>query len=202
MLVAVGCVVAVATGCSGSEKSATSTVPVELQIPEVTSAPTASTVATTTAPAVVVNYVTEGATVVVANASISNGAAGRMTDRLAAVGYNMGPATSRAANISPLEVTEIYVAVGDDAAVAVATSLIPALGLSNVELKEVGVPAPTENGEMGPATVLILMGKDIADKSLDELQGVTTTTVAATPTTVAATPTTAAGTPPATTAAP
>ena len=33
------------------------------------------------------------------------------------------------------------------------------------------VPAPTESGDIGDAAVLLMMGNDIADKSLAELQG-------------------------------
>jgi hypothetical protein len=41
-----------------------------------------------------------------------------------------------------------------------------------------GTPPPVEGGDAKGATVLIAMGNDIADKTLDELQGITTTTAA------------------------
>ena len=45
------------------------------------------------------------------------------------------------------------------------------LGGGDIELFEMGVPAPVESGEIGNATVLVSMGNDTADKSLEELQG-------------------------------
>lgn len=113
---------------------------------------------------------TEGATVVVANASRINGGAGRMSENLAAVGYTMAPATNRAGGTPQLDKTAIYIVADDEQAVAVASSLIPALGLRDVELQVVGVPAPTADGSMGAATVLVMMGNDIADKKLRDLQ--------------------------------
>jgi chemotaxis protein MotB len=54
---------------------------------------------------------------------------------------------------------------------AVADSLKEAFGGGDIEVLEVTIPAPTESGELGDADVLVLMGDDVADKSLDELQG-------------------------------
>ncbi len=137
-----------------------------------------STATTTTTPSVTtttpapVEYVTEGATVVVANASGINGAAGRLTDRLAAVGFTTAAATNSSDAVSNLSASQIHYVADDADALAVAESLRAALGGGDIELLEVTVPAPTESGELGDATVLVLMGDDVADKSLEELQGV------------------------------
>jgi hypothetical protein len=132
-----------------------------------TVAPT--TVAPTTTTTIV--YVTEGATVVVANASGINGAAGRLTDRLAVAGFSTGEATNSGEAVGKLATSQVYYDPEADGAQAVAESLRSALGGGEIELLELGVPAPTESGEIGDATVLVLMGDDIADKSLEELQG-------------------------------
>jgi hypothetical protein len=139
---------------------------------------TAAPAATTTAPATSttlppVEYVTEGATVVVANASGINGAAGRLTERLAAAGYEMTEATNSADAVGNRATTQIYYDPAVEAALAVAESLKQALGGGDIEVLEVAVPALTESGELGEANVLVLMGDDVADKSLEELQGLT-----------------------------
>lgn len=132
-------------------------------------ATTTTAAATTTAPAV--EYVTEGATVVVANASGINGAAGRLTERLEAVGFQMVEATNSADTVSNLPTTQIYYDPAVEGALAVAESLKQAFGGGDIEVLEVSVPALTESGELGEANVLVLMGDDVADKSLEELQG-------------------------------
>lgn len=131
---------------------------------------TTTTAATTstTLPAEV-DYVTEGATVVVANASTINGAAGRMSERLEAVGYTMGTPTN--SSEGQLETTKVYFDPENPDAEPVAASLRLALGGGDIELLEMGTPAPVEDGNIGDATVLIAMANDTADKTLEELQG-------------------------------
>ena len=131
---------------------------------------TTTTVATTstTAPSEV-EYVTEGATVVVANASTVDGAAGRMSDRLAAVGYDMGEATN--SSEGQLETSKVYFDPENPDAELVAASLRLALGGGDIELLEMGAPAPVADGDIGDATVIVAMGNDTADRSLEELQG-------------------------------
>jgi len=53
----------------------------------------------------------------------------------------------------------------------VAESLRDALGGGDIQLLEMGVPAPVESGDIGDASIVILMGNDTADTPLDELQG-------------------------------
>lgn len=134
-------------------------------------AATTTTTATETTPAVPdePDYVTEGAIVIVANSSNVNGAAGRMSDRLAAVGFEMGAATN--GTEGQLEVTKVYYDPANENALPVAESLREALGGGDIEVVEVGVPAPVDSGDPGDATVIVSMGNDTADKTLEELQG-------------------------------
>lgn len=131
----------------------------------------ASDTTTTAAPDVPdeVEYVTDGAIVVVANASGINGAAGRMSDQLEVVGYDMGTPTN--STEGQIEITQIYYDPENPDALPVAESLRLALGGGDIELLEMGVPAPVEGGDIGDATVLITMGNDTADKTLEQLQG-------------------------------
>ncbi|MEL0076209.1 MAG: LytR C-terminal domain-containing protein [Ilumatobacter sp.] len=104
---------------------------------------------------------TEGATVVVANASSVNGSAGRMSEILAAAGYDMGTPTN--SSEGKLGATKVYFAAGDDAAIAVAESLVRLLG-GAVELLEMPAVSPVESSDLGPATVLLTLGDDFADQ--------------------------------------
>jgi hypothetical protein len=134
--------------------------------PLITIETTSTAAPTTTIPVV---YVTEGATVIVANASRIDGAAGRLTERLAEVGFvTAEPTDSTEGSIA---VTKIYYVASNPAALPVAESLRGAFGGGDIQLLEVGIPAPVESGELGDATVLVAMGNDIADKTLAELQG-------------------------------
>lgn len=174
---ALGAAACLALGLSacggGDDDTEATTTSSSLAVAVTTTVPVA---ATTTAPAAVtttsvVTYVTEGATVIVANASGINGAAGRLTDRLAQVGFTTTGATNSAESVSNLTVTQIYYDPAVEAALAVAESVRAALGGGDIEVLEVEVPALTESGELGDAQVLVLMGNDVADKSLAELQG-------------------------------
>lgn len=153
-----------------SESSTTTTLAPSAVTTTTTAA--AETTTTTTSEAVVpdeVVYVTEGASVVVANASGINGAAGRMSDQLEVVGFDMGTPTN--SSEGQLEVTKVYYDPENPDALPVAESVRLALGGGDIELLEMGAPAPVEDGDIGDATVLITMGNDTADKTLAELQG-------------------------------
>ena len=143
-----------------------------------------TTTTTTTVPATPVetapavpdepDYVTDGAIVIVANSSNVNGAAGRMSDRLAAVGFEMGTPTD--GTEGQLEVTKIYYDTANENALPVAESLREALGGGDIQVVEMGVPAPVESGNPGDATVVVSMGNDTADETLESLQGRSTST--------------------------
>lgn len=128
---------------------------------------TTTTAAPTTLPPL--ELVTEGATLIVANASGIDGAAGRMTDALAAVGFSTGEAAN--SSEGQLNTTKVYYDAEDPNAEAVAESVREALGGGDVELLPLTTPAPLQDPEIGDATIVVAMGNDTADKSLDELQG-------------------------------
>ncbi len=177
--VAAGILLLGACGGDDDDDSATSstteapliTVGTTPAITETTATTTPATVAPTT-----IAYVTEGASVMVTNASRVDGAAGRMSDRLAAVGFTMVEPGNY--SLGTIELTKIYQDPANPQAMAVAESLKAALGGGEIEIVEMGTPPPVEGGDAKGATVLIAMGNDTADKTLDELQGITTTTAA------------------------
>ena len=129
-------------------------------------------------------FTTTGATLVVANSSTVNGAAGRLTDRLAVAGFSTG--TPANGSEGQLQVTKIYYDPSNENAEAVAESVRLALGGGDIQLCEMGVPAPVDSGDVGDASIVVSMGNDIVDKSLEELQGLTTTDDATTETTAPA----------------
>jgi hypothetical protein len=141
--------------------------------PEITTGPTSviteATIAPTTAAPTptTVAYVTEGASVMVTNASRIDGAAGRMSDRLAAVGFTMVAPGNY--SLGTIETTIIYQDPANPQAMAVAQSLQAALGGGDIQIQEMGAPPPVDTGDALGATVLIAMGNDTADKTLDEL---------------------------------
>jgi hypothetical protein len=174
------CAIALVAGACGGDDddttdSASTTVAVTVAPTTLPPATTTTSPPTTTT---TIPLVTEGATVLVANASGINGSAGRMTDAIASVGFSTAAATNSSDTVGQLSVSQIYYDADDAAAEAVATSLKAVLGGGEIELLELGVPAPTESGDVGDATVLLMMGNDISDKSLAELQGGGAVTVA------------------------
>lgn len=113
--------------------------------------------------------VTEGATVVVANASGVDGGAGRMSEALAAAGFTMGDATN--SSESQLGTTKIYYDAANAQAQAVAESVKSAFGGGDIEVLELPDPAPlSDPATLGEAGVLVAMGNDVAAQGLDELQ--------------------------------
>jgi D-serine deaminase-like pyridoxal phosphate-dependent protein len=165
-----------------TETTTTLAVQPEITVTTTTIAPTPTSVA----------YVTEGASVMVVNASRIDGAAGRMSDRLTAVGFTMVEPGNY--SLGDLEVTQILYDPANPAALAVAQSLQGAFGGGGIQVVEMGSPPPVESGDLLGATVLVAMGNDIADKSLEELQGL------APPATEAPESTTGSSTPGSTTA--
>lgn len=126
---------------------------------------------TTTIPApttTTVPLVTEGAVVLVANASNVPGGAGKLASALAAVGFHMAPSTNAGGNEERLDVTKIYFLPGGE---AVAQSLAKVMG--SVAVTRMPVPAPITgaNVDLADATVLIMLGKDLAGKKIPGLQG-------------------------------
>jgi hypothetical protein len=176
VMIGVALAATVLGACGGddddADDSSSTTTTLSVATTDRTAATTTTTDAaatTTTTIAAAPDYVTEGAGVVVANASGIDGAAGRLSERLVAVGFTVGPATN--GTDSNLAVSKIYYDPANPQALPVAESLREAFGGGEIELLEMGAPPPVESGDIGGATIVVAMGDDIADKSLEELQG-------------------------------
>lgn len=155
-----------ATATSATTAAQTTTNP-----PITTTTTTIAPPTTTTIPApttTTVPLVTEGAVVLVANASNVPGGAGKLASALAAVGFHMAPSTNAGGNEERLDVTKIYFLPGGE---AVAQSLAMVMG--SVAVTRMPVPAPITgaNVDLADATVLIMLGKDLAGKKIPGLQG-------------------------------
>jgi hypothetical protein len=122
-------------------------------------------------------FATTGATVVVANASGIGGSAGRMTDELAAVGFTMGTPTN--ATSGQQEASTVHYDPEIAAAQAVADSVARVMGGLTVET--IPDPVPVDGGSLDGAGVLVMLGTDEADQSLDDLQEASAPTVTAPP---------------------
>ena len=161
----------------GSDDEASTTTEPSIAVtlaPSTTAAATTTTAAPTTTTTIAL--ITEGATVAVANASGINGGAGRLSDRLEVAGFTMTDPTNSADSVGQLATSQVYFVADDEEALAVAQSIRLVLGGGDIEIVEVGTPAPTSSGELGSATVVVLMGNDVVDKSLEELQGLVVAT--------------------------
>ena len=126
-------------------------------------APT-ETIATDTAPAETVTPSTLQLTafkVQVANASKVSGSAGELTTQLQGRGFIVQPAVN-SSEITPKQTATVvyFIAGSEDAAALIATTLG---GVARAAMPD---PIPTESGAVGEATVLIMLGTDIAGKPL------------------------------------
>lgn len=102
-----------------------------------------------------------------ANATRSEGAAGRITERLRLAGYNVVPPTD-----APREdVTEIFFTTGYEVEARVIAEL---LGLSATSVKPMPTPPPIS--DMRDAHVLVLVGPDLANPTPTTAPGAATTT--------------------------
>lgn len=131
-----------------------------------------NTTTTTTTPPLV----TEGATVVVANASGVSGSAAGMTTELAALGFVTATATN--STQSGLEATLVYYDPSIAAATAVAESVARSMG--GLTVATMPTPPPVEGGSLNGSGVLVLLGKNEAGKTIAQL-AVTTAPVTPAP---------------------
>lgn len=97
----------------------------------------------------------------VANASKVSGSAGELTTQLQGRGFIVQPAMN-SSEITPKQTATVvyFIAGSEDAAALIATTLG---GVATAAMPD---PIPTESGAVGEATVLILLGTDIAGKPL------------------------------------
>lgn len=127
--------------------------------------PTDPTTTTTTEPPIVV----EGAKVVVANANGIGGSAGNMTDALRlGPGFDTVTPTNASSSTPELEQSIIYYDTTVPAAQVVADSLSRSLG-GDVPVEPMPESIPTADGTLNGAQVLLMLGTDKANRTLDEL---------------------------------
>jgi hypothetical protein len=119
----------------------------------------------------------DGATAVVANASTVNGAAGVFTTALTGKGFTLAQATNASEKRAD---TVVYYVDGDTAALAVGTSIASLLG-PGTSVQPMPTPPPVQDGALAQeVTVLVMLGSDKANSTLDQLAVATTTTAATT----------------------
>lgn len=97
----------------------------------------------------------------IANASKVAGSAGQLTTELQARGFIVQPALNSSEITPKLNSTVVYFLPGSEEAAAVVAS-----ALGGVATAAMPTPIPTETGGLGEATILILLGTDLAGKPL------------------------------------
>jgi len=135
----------------------------------VTTLPGSETVFTTlpveTTPTTV--FTVEGAIVVVANASNVNGAAGQLTTALTGKGFSLAGATDATED---LDATSVFYDSANTLAQAVAQTVAGTIGVDAASVLPIASPAPVEGGALqGGATVLVMLGRDRAGKTLEQM---------------------------------
>lgn len=131
-----------------------------------TSTSTTSTTTTTLLPTTTtttIPLIIEGAVVIVANASNVNGAAAILSQELAARGFHMADATNAAGVEERVDVSKVYfLPAGAD----VAASIGRVMG--DVSVTRMPVPVSITGGPaaLGEATVVVMLGKDLASKKV------------------------------------
>lgn len=123
-----------------------------------TSVSTLPPTTTTTLPPLV----TEGAVVLVANAADVPGSAGRLTQALEGVGFATNPPTDAAGWEIRLDTSKVYYLKGSQKA---ARSIARRMG---VDVYPMPVPVPISGAYefFGDTTVLIMLGRDLADQPI------------------------------------
>ena len=147
-----------------STTTTTSTTVVTTTTSTTSTTTTTTTVAptTTTEPPVV----TAGGVLKIANAANVDLAASRLTNEFAAMGFDVRDAPNAAGIDRELEVSKIYVVAGSE---AVAFSVSRLMG--GVAVYAMSTPAWIKGGTegLGDATVLIMLGKDLAKVELADM---------------------------------
>ena len=100
----------------------------------------------------------------IANASGVSGSAGLLTTEMQGRGYIVQPAINKNEATPKQTVTVVYYLLGSEAPAAQV-----ARELGGVATSPMPTPIPTETGSLGEASVLILMGTDVAGKPLSIL---------------------------------
>ena len=138
-----------------------------------------SVVSTSAAPTSTVPKVTAGATVIVVNASITSGAAGVLTTALKGKGFTTAKATNIDTATAKYDATKVFYDSSNAAALPVANYLSFILGGAPVE--KMPSPVPVSGGKLPTGvTVVLMLGNDKANKTLDQMGGATGDTTVAT----------------------
>lgn len=131
--------------------------------------PSATTVATLAPATTVPTVVTEGASVLVANANNVGGSAGQMQRALeTGPGFTVAGAVNASTSVGTLDSSVIYYVEANTQAQPVAESLGEVLGGVSDILPMPDTP-PTSDGDLMGADVLLMLGNDKAGKTLEEL---------------------------------
>ena len=136
-----------------------------------TEAPTtteSTTTTTTEPPTTTTTIVVQGAIVKVANATKVPGGASKLTKLMANYGFQMAEPTDAAGNEEFRDTTQIYCLPGSE---AVAGSI--GILLDGVPVNYMPTPAPITDATvgLGDASVLVMLGKDLAGKTPPRLRG-------------------------------
>jgi hypothetical protein len=146
------------TTSTSTTTTITTTIP-----PTTTSTTTTSTSSTTTLPptttTTTIPLVIEGATVIVANASGVTGGAALLANELTALGFHIFDVTNAAGVEEKLDVSKVYFL---PAGAEVATSIGRVMG--GIVVTRMPVPVSITGGPaaLGDATVVVMLGRDLA----------------------------------------
>ena len=149
------------TSSTSTTTTTTTTTP-----PTTTNTTTTSTTTTTTLPATTTSttipLITEGAVIIVANASGVTGAAAQLSQELAALGFHIFDVTNSAGVEEKLDVSKVYFL---PAGAEVATSIGRVMG--GIVVTRMPVPVSITGGPaaLGDATIVVMLGKDRASKN-------------------------------------
>jgi LytR cell envelope-related transcriptional attenuator len=150
------------TTTTSTSTSTTTTTTTTTTLPPTTtstSTTTTSTSTSTTTTTTTIPLVTEGAVIIVANASGVTGAASKLSAELGALGFHLAEPTNAAGYEEMLDVSKVYfLPAGAD----VATSIGRVMG--GIAVTRMPVPVWIRGGPdaLGEATVVVMLGKDLA----------------------------------------
>lgn len=148
------------TTTSSTSTTTTSTTTTTLP-PTTTSTSTTTTSTTSTTTTTTVPLTTEGAVIVVANASNVNGAAQQLSQELAARGFHLATPTNAAGLEERLATSKIYfLPAGADVAASVGRVM------GGIPVSRMPTPVSITGGPaaLGEATIVVMVGTDIANK--------------------------------------
>ena len=153
----------VPTTTTTSSTSTTTTTTTTLPPTTTSTTTTTTTTLPPTTTTTTIPLITEGAVAIVANASNVNGAAAQLGQELAARGFHMADATNAAGVEERLAVSKVYfLPAGADVAASIARVM------GGVSATRMPVPVSITGGPaaLGEATVVVMLGSDLANKKV------------------------------------